>query len=160
MANSTDAEATLKKFVARINAHDPSGIIALCTTTMSLLTAWAPSYRVINNSSKAGAGTFPCFRITASRWSQRFLAARSFSLAVSPRRRTRRRRRLGAFQPRGAPGWKMNALLSGKCTRITSQSMNYSPTTPNQSMKPTVHCGISSECLPPTPPLAYLSLAR
>ena len=32
MANSTDAEATLKKFVARINAHDPSGIIALCTT--------------------------------------------------------------------------------------------------------------------------------
>ena len=31
MANSTDAEATLKKFVARINAHDPSGIIALCT---------------------------------------------------------------------------------------------------------------------------------
>src|SRR5205807_6570060 len=38
---------------------------------------------------------------------------------------------------RGAPGWKMNALLSGKCTQITSQSMNYSPTTPNQSMKPT-----------------------
>src|SRR5438105_14690107 len=32
MANPTDAEATLKKFVARINAHDPSGIIALCTT--------------------------------------------------------------------------------------------------------------------------------
>jgi ketosteroid isomerase-like protein len=32
MANSTDAEATLKKFVARINAHDPSGIIALCTS--------------------------------------------------------------------------------------------------------------------------------
>ena len=32
MANSIDAEATLKKFVARINAHDPSGIIALCTT--------------------------------------------------------------------------------------------------------------------------------
>jgi ketosteroid isomerase-like protein len=32
MANSADAEATLKKFVARINAHDPSGIIALCTT--------------------------------------------------------------------------------------------------------------------------------
>jgi ketosteroid isomerase-like protein len=32
MANSTDAEATVKKFVARINAHDPSGIIALCTT--------------------------------------------------------------------------------------------------------------------------------
>src|SRR5207249_6477068 len=32
MANSTDAEATLKKFVTRINAHDPSGIIALCTT--------------------------------------------------------------------------------------------------------------------------------
>ena len=32
MANSTDAEATLKKFVARINAHDSSGIIALCTT--------------------------------------------------------------------------------------------------------------------------------
>ena len=32
MANSTGAEATLKKFVARINAHDPSGIIALCTT--------------------------------------------------------------------------------------------------------------------------------
>ena len=31
MANSIDAEATLKKFVARINAHDPSGIIALCT---------------------------------------------------------------------------------------------------------------------------------
>ena len=31
MANSTDAEATLRKFVARINAHDPSGIIALCT---------------------------------------------------------------------------------------------------------------------------------
>ena len=31
MANFTDAEATLKKFVARINAHDPSGIIALCT---------------------------------------------------------------------------------------------------------------------------------
>src|SRR5207247_8248732 len=32
MPSSTDAEATLKKFVARINAHDPSGIIALCTT--------------------------------------------------------------------------------------------------------------------------------
>jgi ketosteroid isomerase-like protein len=32
MANSTEAEATLKKFVARINAHDPGGIIALCTT--------------------------------------------------------------------------------------------------------------------------------
>ena len=105
--------------------------------TMSLLTAWAPSYRVINNSSRAGAGTFPSFRITASRWSQRFLAARSFSLAVSLRRRTRRRRRLGAFQPRGAPGWKMNASLSGKCTQITSQSMDYSPTTSNQSMKPT-----------------------
>jgi len=32
MANSTDAETTLKKFVACINAHDPTGIIALCTT--------------------------------------------------------------------------------------------------------------------------------
>jgi len=129
-------------------------------STMSLLTAWAPSYRVINNSSKAGAGNFPCFRITASRWSQRFLAGRSFSLAVSPRQRTRHPRRLGAFQPRGASGWKMNALLSGKCTRITNQSMNYSPTTAKQSIKPTVHCGISSECLPPASPLAYLSLVR
>ena len=32
MANSTEEEATLKKFVARINAHDPSGIMTLCTT--------------------------------------------------------------------------------------------------------------------------------
>jgi ketosteroid isomerase-like protein len=31
MASSTEAEATLHKFVARINAHDSNGIIALCT---------------------------------------------------------------------------------------------------------------------------------
>jgi hypothetical protein len=29
---SVQAIATLEKLVARINAHDPSGIIALCTT--------------------------------------------------------------------------------------------------------------------------------
>jgi ketosteroid isomerase-like protein len=31
MTNSIGAEATLQRFVARINAHDPKGIIALCT---------------------------------------------------------------------------------------------------------------------------------
>jgi hypothetical protein len=54
----------------------------------------------------------------------------------------------------------MNALLSGKCTRITNQSMNYSPTTANQSMKPTAHCGMSSKWFLPTPPVPYLSLVR
>jgi ketosteroid isomerase-like protein len=31
MANFVDAESTLKRFVERINAHDPKKIIALCT---------------------------------------------------------------------------------------------------------------------------------
>lgn len=31
MENSTNAEATVRLFVTRINAHDPKGIIALCT---------------------------------------------------------------------------------------------------------------------------------
>ena len=105
MANSTDAEATLKKFVARINAHDPSGIIALCTIDHVFIDSLGSRLSGHKQLEQGWSGvTFPCFRITASRWSQRFLAARSFSLAVSPRRRTRHRRRLGAFQPRGAPG--------------------------------------------------------
>jgi len=31
MANFTEVESTLQRFVERINAHDPKGIIALCT---------------------------------------------------------------------------------------------------------------------------------
>jgi len=102
MANSTDAEATLKKFVARINAHDPSGIIALCTIDHVFIDSLGSKLSGHKQLEQGWSGDFPCFRITASRWSQRFLAARSFSLAVSPRRRTRHRRRLGAFHPRGA----------------------------------------------------------
>src|SRR5256884_2057160 len=53
----------------------------------------------------------------------------------------------------------MTALLSGKCTRITSQSMNYSPTTPNQSMKPTAPLQNNfSVCRDPA--VAYLCLVR
>jgi len=142
MANSTDAEATLKKFVARINAHDLSGIIALCTIDhvfIDSLGSKLSGHKQLEQGWSGYFSLFPdyCIEVESAISRGTLLLACGFASAT--------------HAPSQTP-WRIPAAWRAR--------VNYSPTTANQSMKPTAHCGISSECLPPTPPVAYLSLAR
>jgi len=49
-------DSSTAEFVARINAHDPRGIIALCTALRitSALTAWVRVCRVVSDWNKLG----------------------------------------------------------------------------------------------------------
>ena len=67
MANSTEAEATLKKFVARINAHDLGGIIALCTTDHVFIDSLGSKLLGHKQLKHGWSGYFASFRITASK---------------------------------------------------------------------------------------------
>jgi ketosteroid isomerase-like protein len=116
MANSTDAEATLTKFVARINAHDPSGIIALCTTDHVFIDSLGSKLSGLKQLEQGWSGYFSlfpdyCIEVESAISRGTLLLACGFASATH------------------AP--------SQTTWRITNQSMNYSPTTPNQTMKPT-----------------------
>ena len=135
MANSTDAEATLKKFVARINAHDPSGIIALCTIDhvfIDSLGSRLSGHKQLEQGWSGDFSLFPdyCIEVESAISRGTLLLACGFASATHAPSQTTWRIP-AAWRVRV----KMNALLSGKCTRITNQSMNYSPTTP----KPPFH---------------------
>jgi ketosteroid isomerase-like protein len=61
MAHSTEATAALQKFVARINAHDPAGIIALCTADHVFIDSLGSRLSGRERLEQAWAGYFAVF---------------------------------------------------------------------------------------------------
>jgi ketosteroid isomerase-like protein len=61
MTYSTEAIVTLQKFVGRINAHDPTGIIALCTSDHVFIDSLGSRLSGRERLEQAWAGYFSLF---------------------------------------------------------------------------------------------------
>jgi ketosteroid isomerase-like protein len=61
MAHSTEPITALQKFVARINAHDPTGIIALCTVDHVFIDSLGSRLSGRERLEQAWAGYFALF---------------------------------------------------------------------------------------------------
>jgi SnoaL-like polyketide cyclase. len=100
---STGVIATLEEFVRRINAHDPKGIVSLCTADHIFIDSLGSQLLGLDQLEQAWAGyfsLFPDYRIDVE-------AAVSQNLLYSPVDShpllTQHRKSSGAFQLHGVP---------------------------------------------------------
>ena len=61
MAETRDAQATVREFVSRINAHDAAGIIALCTDDHVFVDSLGFQLSSVNQIERAWRGYFALF---------------------------------------------------------------------------------------------------
>jgi len=103
MVRSTEVTAVMQKFVAQINAHDPFGIMSLCTVDHVFIDSLGSRVSGRERLQQAWTGyfaLFPNYHIELeSAASQGTLALP----AVSPPPLTRHRKRVGVFRQHGAP---------------------------------------------------------
>jgi len=97
MAHSTEAVAVLQKFVARINAHDPAGIVASCTADHVCIDSLRSRLSGRERLNKLRLAILPFSRTTASRSSLPLRKTFLPSPAVSRPPFTQHRRNDGAY---------------------------------------------------------------
>jgi hypothetical protein len=134
---SVQAITALEKLVARINAHDPSDIIALCTADHVFTDSLGSTLSGRERLKEAWAGyfsLFPDYRIEVESTVAQDTLVLACGFASATHAASQRR---GTFRLHGAPESQMDTLPSGRFTRTTSQSMNCFPKRPNQSLEPT-----------------------
>ena len=131
MAHSTEAIAALQKFVARINAHDPAGIIALCTADHVFIDSLGSRLSGRERLEQAWAGyfaIFPDYRIEVEAAASQDKLALACGFATATHAASQKTWRIPA-------AWRAivrdGHIPSGRSALITSQFMNCFPTGPN-----------------------------